>query len=462
MSADSPCDPDAATGGREVRPRVAVIGAGVSGLSCAYRLRQAGLRPELFERSDTVGGRARTVWCGGFGFDTGAGALPSTSGEVKSLLRSVGLDDHVEKRGATIGVLRGGRVERIHRRQPLSLLNFRAVSAASKLSLSRLGVDLARMYGSINPIDMSTAARFDTQTVRQYADSRFPADVFDYLIAPLTRALFLVEPEQTSVVDLFAAAKALLVGNSIWTHRAGVAFFTERLARGLDIRRRVEVESVREHDDGVDLTWRCEGKEHHQRFDAAVLAIPAPEVLKIHGGLDENRAAYLKELAYSSSIVVNLGVRTAPTEESSMVLIPRAVHRALPVIGLGHNLAPGRVPPNGGILTAFWMDEWSQKHWDEEDSRIVAQTCQAINDLFPGWAADVPASHVSRWSSALVASRPGTFAGLRQFAARSRGDRRIQLAGDYHAQTSINASVGAGQRAAADLVRILGRGCDVR
>lgn len=145
-----------------------------------------------------------------------------------------------------------------------------------------------------------------------------------------------------------------------------------------------------------------------------------------------------------------------------MVLIPRAVNRALPVIGLGHNLAPGRVPPNGGILTAFWMHEWSHKHWDEDDSRIVAQTRQAVNELFPGWADDVRASHVSRWPSALVASRPGTFAGLRQFAARSRSDRRIQLAGDYHAQTSINASVGAGQRAAADLVRILGRGSDVR
>lgn len=138
-----------------------------------------------------------------------------------------------------------------------------------------------------------------------------------------------------------------------------------------------------------------------------------------------------------------------------MVLVPRTVNPDLSVIGLGHNLAPGRVPGNAGILTAFWMDEWSRRHWDCDDTEIVAETRCVVDDLFPGWADDIAEVLVSRWSPGLVASRPGTFAGLRQFAAQSRRDHRVQLAGDYHAQTSINASVGAGQRAAADLARIL-------
>ncbi len=447
------CGPSAACGG--LRPRVAVVGAGVGGVACAYRLKRAGLRPVLFERSDVVGGRARTVWRGGFGFDTGAGALPSTSREVKALLRSLDLEGEVEKRGATIGVIRDGRVERINRRRPQSLLNFRALSPASKLSLSRLGADLVRMYRAINPIDMSTTAPFDTQTVRQYAESRFSTEVFDYLIAPLTRALFLVEPEQTSVVDLFAAAKSLLVANSLWTHRDGVGFFTQPAARGLDVQYRAAVTRVHESDNGVDVTWQVNGRERQQRFDGAVLALPAVEVLKIYNGLDSNRADYLRGLNYSSSIVVNLGVRPAPCEEASMVLVPRSVNPDLPVIGLGHNLAPGRAPENAGILTAFWMDEWSRKHWNDPDAQIIVETRRAVDDLFSGWADEVQEALVSRWSPALVASRPGTFAGLRQFAAQSQHDRRIQLAGDYHAQTSINASVGAGQRAAADLARIL-------
>lgn len=440
-----------------VRPCVAVIGAGVGGIACAYRLRRAGFRVVVFEKTSVVGGRTRTVWRNGFGFDTGAGALPSTSREVQSLLRSLNLDNEIESRGATIGVYRAGRIERIRRRQPQSLLRFRALSASSKLSLWRFGADLARMYRAINPLDLSTAASFDTQTVQEYAESRFPAEVFDYLLAPLSRALFLVEPEQTSAVDLFAAAKALLVGNSLWTHQDGVAFFAERAACGLCVRYEAEVDKVVEEDGGVEVTWRAGGNEHQQRFDAAVLAVPAVDVVRIHSALDPQRAAYLRALDYSSSIVVNVGVGRAPAEESSMVLVPRSINPDLPVVALGHNLAPGRVPPNAGILTAFWMREWSRKHWTDDDASIVAVTRQAVNELFPGWADDVRESCVSRWSPALVASRPGTYAGLRQFAKRCQRDRRIQLAGDYHAQTSINASVGAGQRAATDLVRILQR-----
>ena len=138
-----------------------------------------------------------------------------------------------------------------------------------------------------------------------------------------------------------------------------------------------------------------------------------------------------------------------------MVLIPRTVNPALPVIGLGHNLAPDRVPPGGGILTAYWIREWSQQHWGDTDEEIVGLTRTAVNDLFPGWAEDIQASEVTRWSPALVASRPGTFAELGVFARGCRNDRRIQLAGDYHAQTSINASVGAGQRAAEDIANLL-------
>ncbi|MGB8150376.1 MAG: FAD-dependent oxidoreductase, partial [Candidatus Cybelea sp.] len=37
--------------------RVVIVGAGVAGLTCAYRLRQAGIASRVFEASDRIGGR---------------------------------------------------------------------------------------------------------------------------------------------------------------------------------------------------------------------------------------------------------------------------------------------------------------------------------------------------------------------------------------------------------------------
>jgi monoamine oxidase len=42
-------------------PRVVVVGAGLAGLSCAYQLKQAGIRADVYEASDRVGGRCWTL-----------------------------------------------------------------------------------------------------------------------------------------------------------------------------------------------------------------------------------------------------------------------------------------------------------------------------------------------------------------------------------------------------------------
>ena len=55
------------------RPRVAVVGAGVSGLNCARKL-QPSCDVTVFEASDGVGGRVRSNREGGYVFDRGFAA----------------------------------------------------------------------------------------------------------------------------------------------------------------------------------------------------------------------------------------------------------------------------------------------------------------------------------------------------------------------------------------------------
>jgi oxygen-dependent protoporphyrinogen oxidase len=436
----------------DLGPRsVAVVGGGAAGISAAFWLQRAGHQVRVYEAGERVGGRCVSIRCDGFVFDLAAGALPATYGETRELIRALGLESQMERRGAVVGTLRDGVVHRIDRRRPWSMLGAQHLRAADKVALWRFGRDLARMYRSLNYADMSSAARFDTETVAAWAQRNFDASVVDNFVSPLSRALFLVEPDRTSVVDFFAAAKSLLVAGHLMTHPDGVGFFLDAAASALDVVLGAEVTEVKEAGDGVTVR----GADFEDRAAAAVIALPAAQTVAAYPDLDPVQRVFLDGLEYSASIVVNLGVSRRPDERSSMVLIPRDVHPDLPVVGLGHNLGPGRAPAGKGVLTAFWMEGWSRKHWGDGDEQLVERTAEAINGLLPGWADAVETSVVSRWDPSLVVAAPGTYERLAQFVARVDPGARVQLAGDYLAQSSVNASVAAGKRAAERLAAIL-------
>jgi len=53
--------------------RIVIIGAGMAGIACALRLKDAGIAPVVYEKSNQLGGRMSTrVFEGGFSFDHGA------------------------------------------------------------------------------------------------------------------------------------------------------------------------------------------------------------------------------------------------------------------------------------------------------------------------------------------------------------------------------------------------------
>ena len=54
---------------------IAVIGAGISGLACAYELQKAGQTVQVYERQTQVGGRMSTRRSQGLAFDLGANFL---------------------------------------------------------------------------------------------------------------------------------------------------------------------------------------------------------------------------------------------------------------------------------------------------------------------------------------------------------------------------------------------------
>lgn len=77
--------------------RIAVIGAGVTGLSCARVLRRAGFYVQIFEQDQVVGGRMGTARLGIVPFDHGAQYVSARNARFKSFLEETVASGYVAK-----------------------------------------------------------------------------------------------------------------------------------------------------------------------------------------------------------------------------------------------------------------------------------------------------------------------------------------------------------------------------
>lgn len=90
---DTAAESTAAQGTAAGEPQIVVVGAGLAGLTAAYRLRQAGLRATVYEASDRLGGRCWSDrnWAAGQVSEHGGELIDTGHVEILHLIRELGL-----------------------------------------------------------------------------------------------------------------------------------------------------------------------------------------------------------------------------------------------------------------------------------------------------------------------------------------------------------------------------------
>jgi protoporphyrinogen oxidase len=92
------------------RPTVGIVGGGILGVTAAYRLAEAGVRPVLFERSAELGGLAGAFDLDGHRVDRFYHVVLPGDDRVLALVDAVGLTDRMRFRPTQVGFYDDGRL----------------------------------------------------------------------------------------------------------------------------------------------------------------------------------------------------------------------------------------------------------------------------------------------------------------------------------------------------------------
>ena len=268
--------------GQEILP-VVVVGAGVAGLTAAYRLAQAGLRPLVLESYPEAGGLARAITVGGEKLDALYHHIFTSDTAYTSLAEELGLSDTIEWLPSRMGFWTEGRLWDFG--TPLSLVKFGPLSIADKFRFAWWTLMLQR---SRNP------APFEDITAKDWVCRHMGRRVWEKVWAPLFRQKFSTMAEDVAMVWLWG--KIALRGRSRSSSGMGerlgymkgafirlVDALQERIVdHGGRILFRTEVRSISEATEGC---FRVEADQFSCLSRQVLLATPADNALRIAGEL---------------------------------------------------------------------------------------------------------------------------------------------------------------------------------
>lgn len=432
--------------------RAAVVGAGLAGLTAAWRLLQAGFEVEVFEREPHASGRIRSIEIDGCTVDTGATVFLPTYTDTLALLGEMGLADELEPVTGAALIPRDGRIHAIDPDAPVKALLSPVIGLNSKIALIRFARRFLALRGRFDFESLGSLAGEDTHTLAQYCRDRYAPEVYDYILNPALKFLYLHDGETGSLIELLWWMAAAGTGKPR-SLRRGSSALADALARRVAVRTSGTAHEIVRRGAQVELTV-SEGAASRRRLtvDACVVAVPGTVAAAIAPTiLTPRQLAFLRSRRYDATMTVSFVTRRRPAGNGLMIMMPDLVSKDLATVIFGHHIGASRVPADRGVVNAYFLREWSERHWSMDDAAVVRAAQDEVAQLVPE-VRDLRASHVQRWSHSAAISGPGDCAAMRDFEADVDPRSPVQFVGDYQAQASMNVAVVNANRAARRLI----------
>lgn len=429
-------------------PKAIIIGAGLSGLSAAHRLRANGWDVFLFESDAIAGGRARCERRDGFVIDTGPDALTTAYTEYLALCDRMGLSSAVVPSSPVVGLVRDGRLIDIHTSRPLGALLTPALSLSAKLKLARGAWSMRKQIAATDAFALIDQADADDPDDNAYAFAtrQFGQEAADYLIDPLVRLVTGTYSERATALMVPAMLSAW--SSPMINIGGGLDLLPNALARQLNISFGATCENVEKSGDGIRASIRIDDVLHEIEADAAIVATQTDVAMRIAPDIERDLGAALRKVEPLTLYTIALAFDRPTRSKAYAVQLPSREYRDELLMFLQHNKAPDRAPPGKSLVTYYIDHAAIPRYASLSDGEIIRRGLALTTSLMPELASAFRFASVNRWKRAGSLATPGYYRTIRELTAAIDGQCPVQLAGDVFGAGSMEAAIRGGHAAA--------------
>jgi phytoene dehydrogenase-like protein len=205
---------------------VAVVGAGLAGLSCAVALHDAGIPVQVYEASDGVGGRVRTDHVDGFTVDRGFQVALTAYPEMHRQLDMAALDLQAFEPGALVWRNGKGSVVGDPFRRPATSLSTVTAPTGTPFDKARIAW-LRHRLRSVHPVRLLQGDDITTRSA--LADAGFSDTIIERFFRPLVGGIQL-DPELGDSRRMFDVIFRMLSDGDSAVPAAGMQAIPQQLA----------------------------------------------------------------------------------------------------------------------------------------------------------------------------------------------------------------------------------------
>jgi oxygen-dependent protoporphyrinogen oxidase len=430
---------------------VLVVGAGIAGLTAAYRLANLGVDVTVLEASERVGGRMSTDRRDGYLIDRGAQFLSDGYSVICDLINELGLGQHLVRASGWTGTVRGGAVRRINAGYPWTVATSGLLSWRDTFRVARASVSLVRATRHLPLNDYSKWHILDDANAAEWIAASFGKDALEYVFEPMLEGFYFQAPEGMSrawpaAVWSFGARRRRATALA-----GGIDSLPEALARRVKVRLASPVEAIDTAGSGVSVRTPAGTLQ----ADQLVLATTASVARQLYAPEHDVEHRLLRtgySAAMNISFAVPEGVSTAHVPKDIYgLLIPRLERQAIAAVTVESRKCP-RYVPQGEMLNVMLDGSAASRLMEAPEGQVLDEVLPELRRYFPGLDRRIGFTHFSRWAQAEPRSPVGRSRDLQQYRLLWHPGIKVILAGDYMSIPCTEGAAESGNWAASALV----------